>query len=117
MNTLRLETALKPRDLEVIDCDPSLVGWALESSPVATLFIAPDETILRWNQKAAENLIPAHSKNHPVFLHDLFVNRDDLDLLLFVANQRDEPAIREALLKTPEGATLPCEVSLLPCSP
>jgi diguanylate cyclase (GGDEF)-like protein len=113
MNTLRLETALKPGDLEIVDSAPSLAEWALESSPVATLFIAPDETILRWNQKAAEKLIPAHSENRPVFLYDLFVNRDDLDLLLFITTQRDEPAIREALLKTPDGVTLPCEVSLL----
>ena len=113
MNALRLETALKPGDLEITAGDPFLVEWAWESSPVATPFIAPDETILRWNQKAAENLIPADSENRPVFLYDLFVNRDDLDLLLFISNQRDEPAIREALLKTPGGATLPCEVSLL----
>jgi diguanylate cyclase (GGDEF)-like protein len=113
MNTLRLETALRPGDLEINASAPSLEEWTLENSPVATLFIAPDETILRWNQKAAENLIPPHSENHPVFLYDLFVNRDDLDLLLFISNQRDEPAIREALLKTAGGATLPCEVSLL----
>ena len=43
----------------------------------------------------------------------MFVNRDDLDLLLFITTQRDKPARREALLKTPDGATLPCEVSLL----
>ena len=113
MNTLRLETALTTGNLEITDRAQSLVDWALESSPVATLFIAPDETILRWNQKAAENLIPAHSINHPVSLYDLFVNREDLDLLLFITNQRDEPAIRETLLRTLDGATLPGEVSLL----
>lgn len=113
MNTIRLETALKPEKQEISDSDQFLIDWALENSPVATLFIAPDETILRWNKKAAENLIPAHSENHSVFLYDLFVNRDDLDFLLFITNQRDEPAIREALLKTPDGDTRPCEVSLL----
>ena len=117
MNTLRLETVFRPEDLEIAAGTQSLMEWALESSPVATLFIAPDETILRWNQKAAENLIPARSGNNPVSLYDLFVNRDDLDLLLFMAKQRDEPAVREALLKTPDGATLSCEVSLPPCSP
>ncbi len=116
MNTLRLETVFRPEDLEIAAGTQSLMEWALESSPVATLFIAPDETILRWNQKAAENLIPSRSENRPVSLYDLFVNRDDLDLLLFMANQRDEPVIREALLKTPDGATLSCEVSLPPCS-
>ena len=59
MNALRLENALTPGDPAINDSAQSLVEWALESSPVATLFIAPDETILRWNQKAAENLIPA----------------------------------------------------------
>jgi len=113
MNTLRLETALKPGDLEISASDPFLMEWAWESSPLATLFIASDVTILRWNQKAAENLIPADPENRPVSLYDLFVNRDDLDLLLFISTQRDEPARREALLKTPDGATLPCEVSLL----
>ena len=113
MNTARLETALKHGNPEISASDQFLMEWALESSPVATLFIATDETILRWNQKAAENLIPTHFKNRPVFLYDLFVNREDVDLLLFTSNQRDEPAIREALLKTPDGATLPCEVSLL----
>jgi diguanylate cyclase (GGDEF)-like protein len=116
MNALRLETASKPGNLEITAGDQSLVEWAFESSPVATLLIASDETILRWNLKAAESLIPAHSENHPVFLYDLFVNREDLDLLLFITHQREEPAIREALLKTPEGAPLPCEVSLLPRS-
>ena len=69
MNTLRLETALKPGDLKITGV-PSLVEWALESSPVATLFIAPDETILHWNQKAAENLIPALSVRANPNRHD-----------------------------------------------
>ena len=113
MNTLHLENVFEPEDLEMTAGTRSLVEWAFTNSPVATLFIAPNETIRRWNQKAAENLIPAQSENHPAFLYDLFANRDDVDLL-FVANQRDEPAVREALLKTPDGATLPCEVSLVP---
>jgi diguanylate cyclase (GGDEF)-like protein/PAS domain S-box-containing protein len=116
MNTLHLETTLKPGELGITAEAQSPVEWAFESSPVATLFIAPDEILLRWNQRAAETLIPAHSENRPVFLRDLFVNREDVDLLLFITNQRDEPARREALLKTPDGTTIPCEVSLLPCA-
>jgi diguanylate cyclase (GGDEF)-like protein len=113
MNTLRLETAFKPGEPEITAGAQSLVEWAFESSPVATLFIAPDETVLRWNLKAAKNLILSLPEDRPVSFHDLFVNREDADLLLLVNNQRDEPAKREALLKTSDGASLPCEVSLL----
>lgn len=67
----------------------------------------------RWNQKAAETLIPAHFENRPVFFYDLFVNREDLNLLVLIAHQRDEPAKREVLLNASSGGVRPGEVSLL----
>ena len=115
-NALCLEPAFNPADPEAAAGDPSVMEWAFESAPLAILFIAPDETVLRWNRKAAENLIPSDSANRSVFLHELFADRDDLDLLLFIADRREEAAVREVLLKTPAGNTMPCEVSLLPCS-
>jgi diguanylate cyclase (GGDEF)-like protein len=117
MNASCLDKALKPGDPAINDSAQSLVEWAFERSPLATLFIDPDGTILRWNLKAAENFLPPDPENRPVFLNELFVNRGDGDLLLFLTHQRDEPAVREALLKSPDGAPRPCEVSLLPCSP
>ena len=115
-NALRLEPAFNPGDPEAAAGAPSVMDWAFENSPLAILFIAPDETVLRWNRKAAAYLIPSESATRSVSLHELFADRDDLDLLLFIADRREEAAIREVLLKTSEGDPLPCEVSLLPCS-
>jgi hypothetical protein len=57
-NALRLEPAFNPEAPEAAGGASSVMEWAFESSPLATLLIAPDETILRWNRKAAEKLIP-----------------------------------------------------------
>jgi hypothetical protein len=44
MNALRLENALTPGDPAVNDSAQSLLEWAFERSPLATLFIDPDGT-------------------------------------------------------------------------
>ena len=92
--------------------DRSLLEWAFENSPVATLFIASDGTILRWNQKAAEYCFPTRLEDRPVFFQDLFAVRDDQDLLSLISDQRDEPVQREALLKAARGEERCCEVLL-----
>ena len=112
MKPMRLQSALEPEAQEISPNEQYLMEPAFENSPVSTLFIAPDETILRWNLKAAEMLLPPDSENRPVFFHELFLNREDADLLLFINDQRPEPAKREALLKTPAGGTLAGEVFL-----